>query len=226
MKYPTLALVVSLLLAGHPGQAQQTTATFNKALSDSLNEMKTVDQIAANVRSGKYKELPEEAWQQYKDSVFGTHKVILENMFNRYGFPGFDVAGKDGSFNFWLMVQHCDKYVPFQEKVLASMKKQVDKGNANPQNYAYLTDRVRLNTGRKQLYGTQVTYNLKICQAYPRPTEDSLNINKRRKEMGMESIEAYLNGVSEGHFEMNRASYEQRGITKPQLYAIKSEQAQ
>ncbi|WP_315814614.1 DUF6624 domain-containing protein [Paraflavitalea speifideaquila] len=146
---------------------------------------------------------------------------ILENMFNRYGFPGFDVAGKEGSFNFWLMAQHCDKWPAFQDKVLTSMKKQVDKGNANPQNYAYLTDRVRMNTGRKQLYGTQVTYNTDSCQAYPRPTEDSLQLNERRKMMGMESIEKYLNAVSEGHFEMNRAGYEKRGITKAKLYAIK-----
>lgn len=216
-----LAFILLLLIGTAPLCAQQTTNSFNKALADSLNEMKTVDQIAASVPKGKYKELSREVWQQFKDSVFGTHKGILENMFNRYGFPGFDVAGKEGSYSFWLMVQHCDKWPDFQNRVLEDMKKQVDKGNANPQNYAYLTDRVFVNTGRKQVYGTQVTYNTDSCQALPKPTEDSLNINERRKKMGLDSIEEYLNAVSAGHFEMNRAGYEQRGIMKPKLYAIK-----
>ncbi|AXY72973.1 hypothetical protein D3H65_02875 [Paraflavitalea soli] len=220
MKYPVLLLVTTLLLTGHICQAQNTAA-FNKALADSLNTWKDVDQIAANIPSGKYKELSREAWQHYKDSVFGNHKEIMENIFNRYGFPGYDLVGKDGSHHYWLMVQHCDKWPAFQEKVLTAMKKQVDKKNASPSDYAYLTDRVLLNTGRKQIYATQVTYNTDSCQALPRPTQDSLLINVHRKEMGLGSIEEYLNTMSSMHFEMNKTVYEQKGITKAKLYAIK-----
>lgn len=220
-KTPLFVILLLILTRSSALEAQQAAVTFNKALADSLNTWKDVDQIAANIPSGKYKELPTEAWQHYKDSVFGNHQSILENIFNRYGFPGYDLVGKDGSHHFWLMVQHCDKWPAFQEKVLTAMKQQVDKKNADPKDYAYLTDRVLLNTGRKQVYGTQVMYNVDSCQALPRPTQDSSMINQHRAAMGLESIEEYLNMMGTMHFEMNKASYKQKGILKPKLYAIK-----
>jgi len=200
--------------------AQKNGAALNQPLADSLAEMVKVDQIAAYIPTGKYKELSPADWQHFKDSVFGTHQAILEKMFNRYGYPGYDLVGKEGSQHFWLMVQHCDKQPAFQEKVLTAMKKQVDKGNADPKNYAYLVDRVMLNTGRKQVYATQVTYNLDSCQAIPRPLQDSATVNARRNKMGLPPVEEYLNGMSDMHFTMNKAMYEKKGITKPKLYVV------
>jgi hypothetical protein len=55
----------------------------------------------------------------------------------------------------------------------------------------------------------------------PRPLQDSLTVNARRKEMGLQPIEEYLNGMSDMHFEMNKAGYTKKGITKPKLYTIK-----
>lgn len=214
------SILLIILCATMLATAQNKPAAFNKVLADSLKSMVTVDQVAANVPQGKFKEWPKEEWQHFKDSVFGTHQKILEQVFNQYGYPGYDMVGKEGEKNFWLMVQHCDKTPEFQKKILNAMKVQVNKNNADPKNYAYLTDRVLLNTGEKQVYGTQVTYNLAICQAIPRPLIDSANVNARRKEVGLEVIEKYLNLMSEMHFTMNKASYEQKGITQPKLYAI------
>jgi hypothetical protein len=76
---------------------------------------------------------------------------------------------------------------------------------------------VNLNLGKKQVYGTQVTYRLDSCEAIPKPLTDSLNVNTRRKEVGLEPIEDYLNMMSEMHFEMNKAVYESKGIHKPKL---------
>lgn len=216
-----LLLIVILIVSGFiPLCAQDKSSGLNKALADSLHTMVVTDQIAASVRTGKYKDWSPEAWQAFKDSVFGTHQKILENMFYRYGFPGYDLVGKDGSQDYWLMVQHCDKWPAFQERVLTAMKPQVLKGNVNPANYAYLVDRVMLNTGRQQVYGSQVMYNLDSCQAMPKPLQDSLTVNVRRKEMGLEPIEVYLNSMGSMHFEMNRDFYEKKGISKPKLYPI------
>lgn len=216
-----LLLIIILIVSGFiPLCAQEQSLGSNKALADSLHTMVVTDQIAANVRTGKYKDWSQEAWQAFKDSVFGTHQKILENIFNRYGFPGYDLVGKAGSQDYWLMVQHCDKWPAFQEKVLTAMKPHVLKGNANPSNYAYLVDRVMLNTGRQQVYGSQVTYNLDSCQALPKPLQDSLTVNVRRKEMGLEPIEVYLNTMGSMHFEMNKDFYVKKGITKPKLYSI------
>lgn len=193
---------------------------INQTLIDSLNKWVIVDQIAANSFEGKYKAYTREQLDHFKDSVFTGHQVLLSKMFNEYGYPGYDLVGKKGSNQFWLMVQHCDKQPEFQQKVLAAMKKEVAKGNADPRDFAYLTDRVRLNTGQKQLYGTQVTYNTDSCQAIPRLLSDSSTVNQRRKDLGLEPIEAYLNRMSELQFMMNKADYQKNGINKPKLLKV------
>lgn len=153
----------------------------------------------------------------YNDSVFAVNEGRLRSIFDQYGFPGYDLVGKKGSNNFWLMVQHCDKDVSFQQAVLKAMETELPKDNADPKNFAYLTDRVSLNTGRKQIYGTQVTYNTDSCQAIPKPLADSLNVDRRRSKIGLESIESYLNWMSQLHFEMNKAVYQKKGIHQPKL---------
>jgi hypothetical protein len=216
---PLFLLLLLALTGWRPLYARQQKA-INQPLADSLAKMVTVDQIAASVPTGKYKEMTKEVWQQFKDSVFGTHKTILEGMFNRYGFPGYDLAGAAGSHHFWLMVQHCDKSPDFQERVLAAMKIQVEKGNAEPKDYAYLIDRVMLNTGRKQVYATQVTYRMDSSQAIPRPLQDSATVNERRAKVGLEPIEGYLNFMSGMHFDMNKDYYTKKGITKPKMLIV------
>ena len=191
---------------------------FDQELADELARMAEVDQIAVFIAQGKYNDYTKEEWKAFKDSVLYTHQKRLEKMFDEHGFVGFNLAGEQGSHNFWLMVQHSDHAPEFQQEILTAMESEVAKGNAKASNFAFLTDRVRKNAGEKQVYGTQVTYNMDIGQAYPRPVEDSLNIDLRRKAIGLEPIEDYLNQLTEMHYEMNKQRYLDLGITEPQLY--------
>jgi hypothetical protein len=190
---------------------------FNQGLADELKTMTEIDQVAAYVPQGKYKLLTRVQWDKFKDSVFTTHKVRLEKIFDEFGYPGYDLVGKEGSNNFWLMVQHSDKDIDFQSRVLEKLKTEVDNNNADGSNYGLLTDRVKINKGEKQIYGTQVTYNVQ-GQAYPKPLVDSVNVNKRRAEVGLDPLEQYLNMMTLMHFEMNKDNLKARGITEPRLY--------
>ena len=193
---------------------------FNHDLADELKRMAKIDQVAAYIPQGKHKKMTKKQWNSFKDSVFITHQKRLKQIFDKYGFIGFDLAGEQGSQDFWLMVQHSDHNPDFQKEVLEKMKLEVERGNAKSTNYGLLVDRVKLNSGEKQVFGTQVAYNIKTGQAYPRDLEDSLNVNERRKSIGLHPIEEYLNGMSEMHFEMNKEGYIKMGITKPKLYKI------
>ncbi|WP_158798766.1 DUF6624 domain-containing protein [Pedobacter sp. L105] len=193
---------------------------INQPLCDSLNNWVVVDQIAAKPAEGIYKTMSKDQFQHFRDSVFTTHQMLISKIFDSIGYPGYDVAGEKGAYQFWLLVQHCDKQPEFQQKVLVAMEKEVARKNANPKDYAYLTDRVKINTGQQQVYGTQVTYNPDICQAIPKPLVDSKNVNQRRKTMGLGPIEEYLNFISEHNFEMNKANYESRGIKGPKLVEV------
>lgn len=42
----------------------------------------------------------------------------LKRIFDKYGYPGFNLVREDGSYNYWLLVQHQDKHPHFQIKVL------------------------------------------------------------------------------------------------------------
>ncbi len=187
---------------------------FNEALADELSKMYFNDQlVAANAYPPEdYSHLTKEEWNSFEDSVYSAHQNRAKEILNEYGFVGFDLAGEKGSSDFWIITQHSDHNPEFQLEVLEQMKIQVDKGNADSRNYGLLVDRVKLNTGEAQIYGTQVHYNMEICQAFPRKLADSINVNERRKKIGLEPLEVYLNNMTKMHFEMNREYYSKKGI--------------
>ena len=193
---------------------------LNKDLVEELKSMAAIDQIAANnaFPPSDYTNLSQEQWETFKDSVYRKNQKRTKEILDKYGFVGYDIVGKQGSFNFWLIVQHSDHNPEFQNEVLEKMKVEVDRKNAESRNYGLLVDRVKLNLGQGQVYGTQVTYNKHTGQAYPRKLIDSVNVNERRKAVGLEPLEIYLNEMSEMHFEMNKTNMLKRGITKPKLY--------
>lgn len=127
------------------------------------------------------------------------HQPVLESIVKRYGFPGIKQVGKEGAFEFWFLVQHADAYPHFQRAVLRLMQVEVARQNAAARDYAYLTDRVALNAGQLQEYGTQVVFTGPgIGKAEPRSLRDPQNVNKRRAAIGMESLEEYLKQSDKG----------------------------
>ena len=222
---PLLSFIIftGVVLLGCKDAGKQDTKTnkveFNKQLADELKSMAEIDQVAAYVPQGKYKELTRDQWEKFTDSVFTTHKLRLEQIFDEFGYPGYDLVGKEGSNHFWLMVQHSDKDIDFQSRVLEKLKIEVENKNADGSNYGLLTDRVKINKGEKQIYGTQVTYT-PDGQAYPKDLIDSVNVNNRRAEVGLEPLEQYLNLMTQMHFEMNKEHLKSIGITEPKLYKL------
>ena len=56
------------------------------------------------------------------------------------------------------MVQHSDKDIDFQSRVLEKLKIEVDKKNADGSNYGLLTDRVNTNKREQQIRDTGEVY--------------------------------------------------------------------
>ncbi len=191
---------------------------FNPDLAEELKRMGEVDQIAAYIPQGEYAKLSEKEWNSFKDSVFTAHQKRLEEIFNKIGFVGYDRAGKEGSDNFWVLVQHSDHDPEFQKKVLRKMKVQVDSGNATPEYYGYLVDRVHINMGEEQVYGTQFEFN-EFGQAFPKNITDTTGINARRISLGLTPMIERMNEMTLSHFQMNKAHFAEKGIKEPKLYA-------
>jgi hypothetical protein len=89
----------------------------------------------------------------------------------------------------WLLVQHADRDPDFQESTLEILRRLAEEGGTSRTNYAYLHDRVAVNHGRPQLYGTQG-----LCQDgtwQPRPVERQDDLDQRRTAIGLAREEDY-----------------------------------
>ncbi|VFA44104.1 DUF6624 domain-containing protein [Chryseobacterium indologenes] len=93
-----------------------------------------------------------------EEETFERHTIILRNILETNSYPNYDRVGIESSNNYWLCVQQSDKDLNFQKKVLKLMKKEVRNKKADSKNYAYLKDRVKINLGKSQIYGTQAEY--------------------------------------------------------------------
>jgi hypothetical protein len=113
----------------------------------------------------------------------------LGEIVERHGWPTRTLVGEDGANAAWLLVQHADLSPKFQRKCLDLMAR-VPRDEVSPRDLAYLTDRVLLAEGKKQVYGTQFTMANGKCT--PRPLEDEANVDKRRKEVGLPPLAEYL----------------------------------
>lgn len=191
---------------------------FNQDLANELEEIRELDQFAADIARGEYEKLSEEEWKIIQDSIHKENQKRIKEIFDQYGYVGYDLAGERGSQSFWLVVQHADNNPEFQKKILEKMKVEVLNDNVDAASFGLLIDRVKLNTGQKQVYGTQVAYNWEICQAFPRDLKDSINVNKRRNEIGLNPIEEYLNRMSEMHYRINKSIFQEKGLNGPTLY--------
>ncbi len=116
----------------------------------------------------------------------------LKEIVEEYGFPNRKLVGKDAMFGIFIMIQHADSDQEWQKSQLKNIEAAVKNGDLDGQSYAYLYDRIKINGGEKQLYGTQfakVDPINKIVELAE--TEDIENLDNRRKEFGMMPIEMY-----------------------------------
>jgi len=116
----------------------------------------------------------------------------LQEVFEKYGYPDYDLAGEKGSHNFWSLVQRQDKHPSFQESAVTQMKEKADKGKASIAEYAFLKDHVLVNAGKPQIYGTQLQLNGTGSSYEAKPVEDIANLNERRKSVGLSTEEDYM----------------------------------
>ena len=114
----------------------------------------------------------------------------LAEMIEEHGWPTRSLVGDGGASAAWLIAQHSDLDVEFQERALELMRQAVDDGEADPTELAYLEDRVALNQGRPQTYGTQIA-----CvdgRAEPAELVDPDRVEELRAEVGLQPMEDYL----------------------------------
>jgi hypothetical protein len=126
-----------------------------------------------------------EQWRRIDgDNTDWIRTLVLE-----HGWPGSALVGEEGASNAWLLVQHADADVDFQEHCLVLLGRAVMDAQASPTHLAYLEDRVAMNRGRKQVYGTQFVEQ--DGELVPHPIEDEAHVDERRAAVGLEPLADY-----------------------------------
>ncbi|QNL48085.1 hypothetical protein H8S90_14850 [Olivibacter sp. SDN3] len=170
-------------------------------LKKQLDSMALIDKkTGQDVRYGKIED--RDSLRAIVRETYIRNTAFAKQIFQEYGYPNYDKVGKESEKNFWLCVQHSDHDISFQQDVLKEMKKEVKRKKATASNFASLTDRVNINLGKPQVYGTQVTYD-ESRTAVPEPIIRPKQVNKRRKSIGLEPLEDYLAFATEAHRKMN-----------------------
>lgn len=187
--------VIACLLAVLAGAFSAAQAPERHWLYAELIGMQMADQEVRNravalMQAGKPVPLDVVREMQRTDR---RHTRKLKGIITDWGWPTISMVGKEAATAAWLIAQHADADPAFQAKVLRLMEPHAKTGNVSGVQFAMLTDRWRVNTGKKQIYGTQM--RLVNGKVQPLDLEDPKNVDKRRKAVGMPPLSEYMEQI-------------------------------
>lgn len=141
-----------------------------KSIANRLQELREEDQ--QNIRL----EHPD-------PEVNKKHLEELKNFLSQVTFIDITRFGWLAAHSAWLIVQHANHDVEFQEGYLKLMEANLDE--VIVEDYARLIDRIKINKGLPQVYGTQFNPETLNTDYTPFPIDDEENLDKRRKDLGL-----------------------------------------
>jgi len=144
---------------------------MNKKLQQRIIQAKNIDQKARfDCKQG---ELTIKNYMVYLVDL--VNNDLIKHIIKENGYPTQKMIGKKGIKAFWLLIQHQDNDVELQKQCLEQCDFELE-------NKAFLIDRVLINQGKKQIYGTQFIGEIK----------DKNNVDKRRAKIGLKPLKNYL----------------------------------
>lgn len=168
---------------------------INKELTEYISEMAEVDQRLRKIRP-RDPELLYGIPNYLVYAIDGVHNWRIHKIIEKYGYPTQKLVGKKGMRKFFILIQHQD----FDHELQKICLEQCD---FNKENNAPLTDRVLVNAGKPQIYGTQF-YRNKEGEMVPRPIKNKKNLSKRRKAVGLGSFSEYKKLIEKAGKETKR----------------------
>ncbi|MGF1462128.1 MAG: DUF6624 domain-containing protein [Maricaulaceae bacterium] len=94
--------------------------------------------------------------------------------------------GEASAFNAWLIAQHAVADLDWMTDILAEMEALLPQGEVIPRNFALLYDRVQVQNGRLQRYGSQFQCRDGCCVISP--MEDPDRVEDLRASVGLNSF--------------------------------------
>lgn len=159
-----------------------------KARAESLNLMNALNSFGSN-------DIPATIidslmiLQEQTQTIDRENQILMASLLKN-GLP--EGLSSQSYKTIWLIVDHAD--LKLQKKYLPVMEEAAHKKLISANDFAVLTDRIRMKEGKLQKYGTQsYTVTAEGKQViYIWPVEDSRKLNELRNEIGAEDIETYI----------------------------------
>lgn len=174
------------------------------AVQAEIAEMWMADQVArqayVTLQTDDRTGAPFWAWRlatAHTVSIDADATALMRGVLDQYDWVDRHRFGAKISEHAWLLVQHADDHPDFQKLALERMEPYLDNGGVKPANYAYLWDRVAINTGQLQRYGTQPVWQCKEDGSLDlHPIEDPDEVDKRRATLGMKPMQVELDQMA------------------------------
>ena len=202
-----LVLSISLALSfAVTSSAQHRTHQTNfpsvrmPRLRQELLKRVSEDQRIRNELIKKGIDHPDQALLDQMNRIDAINTARIKVIIKQHGWPGPKLIGRDGTDAFFLLAQHADP--AFQKKMLPLVQKAYQRGILTEQNYALFTDRVLVESGKPQRYGTSARPFDEWNGREPvfDPIEDEANVDKRRAELGLMPLSEYREFLKQLYF--------------------------
>lgn len=158
---------------------------MNSNIADALDRLKQRDD---ETRSKLLRE--ERLHGSYDDEMQQVHinnAQALNELVNEHGWPGISLVGLEGCRAAWMLAQHSICTPALQRKFLQLLKIAADKAEVPMLQVAMLTDRIRFNEDRPQVYGCILDWDengVLGCRV-----EDPDSVDARRKSVDLLPLE-------------------------------------
>lgn len=143
----------------------------------------------AEKKAGRSSPLVWALWD-LKELLNKENEERLEEIIAEHGWPKQSEVKGNAAQAAFLIIQHAD--LEKQKKYIGLLKAACEQGEADWGSYALMYDRIEMRESRPQLYGSQVRFNRETQQYEPHEILEPEYVNKRRREVGLGPIEAYL----------------------------------
>lgn len=130
-----------------------------------------------------------------------SNLVFATALIDKYGWPGPQEAGFQGTQALFLIIQHAD--LTTQKKYYPIILQAEKEGKMLSSNVAILEDRIAVREGREQTYGSQIYYNAEQKKGYVYPLADVKNLDALRKSRGLQPMKEYKKDWDVDEYESN-----------------------
>ena len=190
-----LILFASCASTPHRTKRELTPAS-DPVLASELSAMLKEDQ---ELRERWVRDAKNEAIREEVRALSKRHIARLEQILAVHGWPKITLVGFNGMSAMWTIAQHGGK--EFLGRVLPLMYEAVRSGDLDASLYALSFDRVLIQQGKNQLYGSQFDIDAASGKCLPKPIDDPQHVDERRRRAGMEPLADYTKELCEAYLQ-------------------------